>query len=44
MFQCRAKVKFRNANNLIVLKVTTERKTCKFQITKENEDMGPRFL
>ena len=27
-----------------MLKVTNERKTHKFQITAENEDMGPRFL
>ena len=40
----RSKIKFRNANSLIVLKVTNERKTHRFQITKENEDMGPRFL
>ena len=44
MFQTRAKVKFRNATSQIVLKVTSERQTHRFQITKENEDMGPRFL
>ena len=27
-----------------MLKVTDERRTHRFEITKENEDMGPRFL
>ena len=44
LYQTRSKIKYRNATGLIVLKVTNERKTHKFMITKENEDMGPRFL
>ena len=29
---------------MILLKVTDERQTYRFDITKENEDQGPRFL
>ena len=42
--QTRTKIKFRNESGLIVLKVTNERTTHRFQITKDFEDMGPRLI
>ena len=42
--QTRSKIKFRNETGLIVIKVTNERTTHRFLITKENMDQGPRFI
>ena len=42
--QTRSKIKFRNESGLIVLKVTNEHKTHRFQITKDFEEMGPRLV
>ena len=44
LLQTRSKIKYRHESGLIVIKVTNERTTHRFHITKEYMDSGPRFI